>query len=186
MANIPVEKTESGAAWLPWLLGLLALAVIGFFIFQAMDDPDTVEVAETEVVEATPAVVATDVVDDAVETDVVAMDMSNLYVTRVTGDRTFYVSPSADDASNETLVILDQNMSPGAPGIEGQVDINAGQIVNLSGGTMTTLDGMDFSSGYEDGDRTMLEGMDAMTSVITIDGGDVNIMEADMENVEVE
>ena len=44
MANIPVEETSTGAAWLPWLLGLLALAAIGFFIFQAIDDPDNDDV----------------------------------------------------------------------------------------------------------------------------------------------
>ena len=44
------------------------------------------------------------------------MDMSNLYVTRVTGDRTFYVAASETDTANETLVILNEEPSPGRAG----------------------------------------------------------------------
>ena len=46
MANIPVEKTSGGAAWLPWLLGLLALAALIWLGFELFDDePDADELA---------------------------------------------------------------------------------------------------------------------------------------------
>ena len=175
MANIPVEKT--GTNWLPWLLGLLALALIGFFIFLAADDPDNDEdmiVDDTEVVAP--------VVADPVAVD--ALDLSNLYVTRVTGDRTFFVSPSEAMQDNETLVILDQEMSPDTPGIEGQVDINPGQMVSLTGGALGALGDMDLAGmGLSDDDMNMVT---ATTDVIRVDGDDVNVLSAPMGEDAVE
>ena len=178
MANIPVEKT--GTSWLPWLLGLLALALIGFFVFLAADDPDndddTVVVDETEAV--TPVVT-----DDLDAVAVEALDLSNLYVTRVVGDRTFFVAPSEAMADQETLVILDQNMSPDAPGIEGQVDINPGQRIAIDG-SMEALGDVDLvSMGVPEADAS---GMTATSQVIRADGGDVDIMDAPMGESDVE
>ena len=182
MADIPVEPTRTGTPWWLWLLGLLLLAGLLWFLLEAFDDDDDVAVADdVEVVDDV------DVIDDDVSvagpvTAGAAMDMSNLYVTRVPGDRTFFVAPTAG-SSDETLVILDQTASPGAPGIEGQVDINPGQTVDLSDGRMEALGDMDLlNMGLSDDELNM---MTPTTQVIRIDGGDVEISNADLQNVEV-
>lgn len=181
MANIPVERT-AGTPWWLWLLGLLLLAGLIWFLAEALGDDDA-DVAviddDIEAVDDVAPVVAGDMDMDAG----MALDMSNLYVTRVTGDRTFFVAPSDDANAPETLVILDQEMSPGAPGVEGQVDINPGQRVSLAGAQMGPLGDMNLAGmGIPDED---LNAMTADTDVIRADGDTVEILEADMENVEV-
>ena len=176
MANIPVERTSTGTPWWLWLLGLLLLALLAWFLISALsdDDDDVAVVDDTEVVQdVAPAPVVADT----------GLDLSDLYVTRVTGDRTFFVAASEADQSNETLVILNQEASPDTPGIEGQVDINPGQRVSLTGATMGTRGDDDLMNmGIPDAD---LNAMTADTQVIRVDGDDVNILEADMESVEV-
>ena len=176
MSTIPVERT--GTPWWLWLLGaLLLLALIWFLVSALGDDDDDVAVVDdpdpVEEVATMPAVEET------------ALDMSNLYVTRVVGDRTFFVSPSEAMSDQETLVILDQNNSPNVVGIEGQVDINPGQRISLTGGVMEPLGDMAL-----DGMGVPADDVSRMTSdtdVIRVDGGEVNILEAPMgeSNVEV-
>ena len=176
MANIPVERTGTGTPWWVWLLGLLLLAAIVWFLIAAFDNDDDVETAAVpvETVEPVAPAPAPAAAMDA--------DLSNMYVTRVTGDRTFYVAPE-QGSSDETLVILDQNMSPDVAGIEGQVDINPGQMVDLSSGTREPFGDADvLELGLPDADANALT---AETEVIRIDGGDVEISNADLENVEV-
>ena len=173
MANIPVERTSTGTPWWLWLLGLLLLAGLIWLIAGLLDDDDDVDVAEVDAVETV----------DPVAVPEPGMDLSNLYVTRVPGDRVFYVAPSEAQADMETLVILDQNMSPDVPGIEGQVDINPGQMVDLSAGTMEPLGDMNLAGmGLSDAEASA---MTPDTEVIRIDGGDVDIYEQDLQNVEV-
>ena len=183
MSTIPVERT--GTPWWVWLLGALLLVALLWWLVSALGDDDDVAVVEqsdpVEVVEepdpvdgvaALPAVEAT------------ALDMSNLYVTRVTGDRTFFVAPSAAMTDQETLVILDQNASPDVVGIEGQVDINPGQRVAISAGTMEPLGDADLNGmGLEAADVSR---MTSTTDVIRVDGGQVEILEAPMGVDEVE
>ena len=176
MANIPVEKTKTGVPpWL-WILGLLLLALLAWFLISALGDDDDVVVADDPV----------EVIDEpVVAAPVAAMDLSNLYVTRVTGDRTFFVAPSENDTANETLVILDQEASPGAPGIEGQVDVNPGQRVSLASGRMEPLGDMSLAGmGLSDNDANMIS---PTTDVIRIDGAAVDILDAPMgvDDVEV-
>ena len=118
MANIPVEKT--GTNWLPWLLGLLALALIGFFIFLAADDPDNDD----------DAVVAEDVTPAVVDTDD-GIDMSDLYVTQVVGDNTFFVSEEPDGGLDH-LVYLEEEPTPG-DATEGRYDVTDGQHISITG-----------------------------------------------------
>ena len=175
MANIPVEH-KSGTPWWLWLLGLLLLLALIFFLIEAFDDePDGDEITAVETVDpvVAPPVTAT------------ALDLSDVYVTRVTGDRTFYVAPSEADSANETLVILDQEASPGAPGIEGQVDINPGQRVSLTGGRLEPLGDMDLAGlGLSDDEANM---MTSTTDVVRVDGNAVEILDAPMgvDDVEV-
>lgn len=182
MANIPVEKTNTGIPpWL-WILGLLLLALLAWFLISALGDDDEVVVADdpVEVVDEPVDPIAT-----APAATVAALDMSNLYVTRVTGDRTFFVAPSENDTANETLVILDESASPDTPGIEGQVDINPGQRVSLASGRMEPLGDMSLAGmGLSDNDANMIS---PTTDVIRIDGGAVDVLDAPMgvDDVEV-
>lgn len=174
MANIPVERT--GTPWWLWLLGLLLLGALLWFLIGAFGDDDDVvvtddiEVVDEDVVAVAPA-------------DDFGLDMSSLYVTRVTGDRTFFVAPSEAMSDQETLVVLNQSASPGAPGIEGQVDINRGQMISIDG-TMGPVGDLNLAGmGVPDAD---LNAMTADTEIIRADGDDVNILEAPMGEGTVE
>ena len=186
MANIPVERTSTGTPWWLWLLGLLLLIGLIWLLAGLFDDNDE-DVAVVDDVEVVDPVDVDPVDVDATAPVVAgAMDMASLYVTRVPGDRTFFVSPT-EGGTDETLVVLDQNMSPGVAGIEGQVDINPGQMVDLSDGTMMAVGDLDMDAmDFGDADMTAINGLGSTAQVIMIDGGDVEIMEADMENVEVD
>ena len=179
MANIPVEKTATGTPWWLWLLGALLLAALLWFLISALGDDDD-DVAVVDDVETVDPVVAEPL--DPVTTT--ALDMSNLYVTRVTGDRTFFVSASENDMANETLVILDQEPSPSVSGIEGQVDINPGQRVSLSQGRMEPLGDMNLAGmGLSDDDANTIT---PTTDVIRVNGENVDILEAPMGEDAVE
>lgn len=185
MANIPVERTSTGTPWWLWLLGLLLLGGLLWFLISALgdDDPEVAVLDDVDGVEAVDDADDVSVAGTMDNTVVTALDLSNLYVTRVTGDRTFFVAPSEAMADQETLVILDQNMSPDAPGIEGQVDINPGQRVSLDG-ELGPLGDMDLAGmGIPDAD---LNAMTPDTEVIRVDGGDVEILGAPMGVDEVE
>lgn len=177
MANIPVERTSAGTPWWVWLLGLLLLAGLLWFLISAFDD-DEIAVVDDPV---DPIETVDDVsVAGTLNAD---LDLSDLYVTRVTGDRTFFVAPSEAMADQETLVILDQDMSPDAPGIEGQVDINPGQRVSLDG-ELSPLGDMNLAGmGIPDAD---LNTMTPDTQIIRVDGDDVEILEAPMGVGDVE
>ena len=181
MANIPVERTSTGTPWWLWLLGLLLLAGLLWFLISALgdDDPD-VAVVDDPVETVDPV----DPVDPVTAGPVAAaLDLSDLYVTRVTGDRTFFVAPSEAMSDQETLVILDQEMSEGAPGIEGQVDINPGQRVSIDG-ELGPLGDMDLAGmGVPDAD---LNAMTPDTEVVRADGDEVEVLSAPMGVDEVE
>lgn len=117
MANIPVERTSSAPPWWLWLLGLLLLALIGWLIASALSDDDEVVVDETEVV--APA---------AVES---GLDLSDVYVTRVVGDNTFFVAPT-EAGDDETLVYLEEETTPG-DATEGRYDVTEGQRISIDG-----------------------------------------------------
>lgn len=176
MANIPVEHDKSRPWWL-WLLGLLLLLLLIWLLVGLLDgDDDEVAVVEDEVETVDPIVTE--------PADPVGMDMSNLYVTRVISDRAFYVAPSETETGMETLVILNEVASPDAAGIEGQVDINEGQRVNLASGTMGTVGDENLAGmGFDD---AAANAMTPGTEVIRIDGTAVEILDAPMGVDEVE
>ncbi len=198
MANIPVERTSAGVPWWTWLLGALLLGLLALFLFGAFDDDDDTVVADTDRVEVVTddadRVAVVDEPDDVNAADVdaagsldrvavTALDMSNLYVTRVTGDKTFFVAADANSTGNETLVILNEKESPDVPGIEGQVDVNPGQRLSLARARMEPLGNVDLTGmGLSDADASKLS---PTTEVIRVDDSDVSILEADMQNVEV-
>ena len=117
MANIPVERTDTGVPpWL-WLVGLLLLGLLAWFLFETLGDDDEVVVADDTEVVATP------VAD--------AFDMSDVYVTRVVGDNTFFVA-STPDGTDERLVYLEEEPTPG-DATEGRYDVTEGQRLSITG-----------------------------------------------------
>ena len=127
MATIPVEK-KAGVPWWLWLLGLLLLALLIWFFFLRDND-------EVAVVDDTEAVVP--VVADT------GLDLSDVWVTRVVGDKTFFVA--ADSAgSPETLVFLEEEPTPGTA-TEGRYDVTVGQHLAIVGSMMPASD-LDFST----------------------------------------
>ncbi|WP_420454102.1 hypothetical protein [Rubrivirga sp.] len=115
MANIPVEHTKTTPWWL-WLLGLLLLAGLIWFLLEAFGDDD--EIVET-----------TDPVEAVVP--VAALDLSDVWVTRVVGDNTFFVAPT-EGGTDETLVYLEEEPTPG-DATEGRYDVTPGQHLSIVG-----------------------------------------------------
>ena len=117
MANIPVERTDTGIPpWL-WLVGLLLLGLLAWFLISALGDDDEVVVADDTEVVATPPVDA--------------FDMTDVYVTRVVSDNAFFVA-STPDGTDERLVYLEEEPTPGTA-TEGRYDVTPGQHLSITG-----------------------------------------------------
>ena len=116
MANIPVERTDSGVPpWL-WLVGLLLLGLLAWFLYSLFaDDEEVAVVDDTEVVATVPD----------------AFDMTDVYVTRVVGDNTFFVA-STPGGADERLVYLEEEPTPG-DATEGRYDVTEGQHLSITG-----------------------------------------------------
>lgn len=127
MANIPVERSDGGLPWWAWLLGLLALLLIGSLLLSQCDNEED-DVVETDVT----------VVDDDVSTagDFTDLDLSDVYVTRVVGDNTFFVSPTRG-GTDETLVYIEEEATPGTA-TEGRYDVTEGQHLSITGTMAST------------------------------------------------
>ena len=117
MANIPVERTKTGPPLWLWLLGALLLALLAWFLISALSDDD--EVA------------AVDPVEEPVAVAPAALDLSDVYVTRVVGDNTFFVAPT-EGGTDETLVYLEEEPTPGTA-TEGRYDVTPGQHISIVG-----------------------------------------------------
>ena len=63
MAEIKIEPRSSGGSVWPWILGLLALLLVGWLVFEAFDEEDELEMTETEAV-ADPYVTENTFADD--------------------------------------------------------------------------------------------------------------------------
>lgn len=158
MARIPAEKKSSGSI-LPWLLGivaLLGLVWLGAELFDAEPDADEIAGVENNVgpiddaelgddLDATAygggdaEMVTVAVLADAPEQTLYAgseIEMAGMTVTRVVGDRSFYVESS--ESAEPFFVVLDQEMTPDVEGVEGRYDVNAGQTVDIYGSIMDT------------------------------------------------
>ena len=117
MANIPVERTKSGIPpWL-WILGLLLLGLLLWFLISALSDDDEVVVDDTT--------------EEVVAPVAAALDLSNVYVTRVVSDNAFFVAPTPG-GTDETLVYLEEEATPGTP-TEGRYDVTEGQHLSING-----------------------------------------------------
>ena len=153
MARIPVERKRTGIPWWAWLLLALAVAALLWFLFDLFNrDPTEARDLNVEVpaVTAAPAgeqagaapageqagaaaAPITDmliIVDTPDKASLVGkrVQFTNVTVQSVVGDKTFWIGPSKDQ---QLFVVLEEDPSAGAT--EGQVDVNAGQTVTITG-----------------------------------------------------
>ncbi|MDT0632254.1 hypothetical protein RQM47_06985 [Rubrivirga sp. S365] len=160
MANIPVEKRDAGTPWWVWLIGLLLLALLIWFLVGLFSDDD-------EVVTDEPVVA---VVDEP------GLDLSDVYVSRVVGDNTFFVTPE-DGSGPETLVYLEEEPTPGDD-VEGRYDVTEGQHIAING-MMEPVGNTDLSQWGLTPDQTNLVGDEYVRATsLTILDGDAGITEA--------
>ena len=117
MANIPVEKRDTGTPWWLWLIGALLLALLIWFLISLFSDDE-------EVVEADPI---EEVVDEP------GLDLSSVYVSSVVGDNTFFVTQE-EGSGVERLVYLEEEPTPG-DATEGRYDVTEGQHLAITGST---------------------------------------------------
>ena len=153
MANIPIERT--GTPWWVWLLGALLLIALIWFLVSALGDDDPEDLAVDPVEE---------VVDDAD-----AIDLSDVYVTRVVGDNTFFVAPTLA-GDDEMLVYLEEEPTPG-DATEGRYDVTEGQHISIDGERMEVGD-LDLSEWGLTPDQVALVGDEYVraTSLTVLDG----------------
>lgn len=140
MAEIPVER-KSGIPW--WVYLLLALSIVGLAVWLFSDNdpevaavaPVTTEVVTMSGVDATGPITELVTIAGAADGAVLAgrsVQLSTVPVQEVVSDAGFWVGSSPAD---RVYVVLDEQPSPDG-GVEGQVNVNAGQIVTLNGGTV--------------------------------------------------
>ena len=145
MAEIPVTK-KSGIPWWVWAaLALLVLLLL--FLFLSGGDDDVAEV-EREV----PAVVTTDRTDagtglitdlSTIATGTAALDgrqvdIDGVRVVSMAGDRGFTVE--APDGARG-FVVIDEVVPGPDSGADGDVNVNAGQTVDVRGEVFEVVDG---------------------------------------------
>ncbi len=153
MAKIPVEK-KSGTSWWAWILGLLVLLALIWLLAELFtgDDVDDVEpVGQVEQpvdqqpgqpAAATGLITSVATLLDAPDREALAgreVQLSNLRVTSVVGDSTFYVTPDdavTSDGAETTrrfFVALDEEVPSPPQDVEGRYDVTEGQLISLSG-----------------------------------------------------
>lgn len=65
------------------------------------------------------------------------VQLSNVTVQDVVGDRTFWVGSSADQRA---FIVLNEQPTPNRPGVEGRYNVTKGQIINVNGVVRNTND----------------------------------------------
>ncbi|WP_375269078.1 hypothetical protein [Phenylobacterium sp.] len=147
MAEIKVQK-KSGWPWWAWvILALVAVALI-WWAMSAMGDEEEATVATTPPAVATaPGAVGDETagaVDRAPITDLaVLMDaqdpaalvgrevrLQGVSVQEMVGDASFWVG---EDQDRRVFVILDEQIPSPPPEVEGRVNVNQGQTVDVQG-----------------------------------------------------
>lgn len=144
MARIPVEK-KGGVPWWVWLLALFLLAGVIWWVAVAGDD-EVEPVATEEVVPVVPAEPVPDPAAGGVITDVSTLlnadglqqfvgrevQLSDMRVTSVVGDQTFWATPNNMPSERRFFVVLREQLTPGTP-TEGRYDVTEGQIITING-----------------------------------------------------
>lgn len=121
MANIPVEH-KAATPWWYWLLGALFALALLWLLFGVVFDNDDDDPVVVDPVEEVEPIAAAD-----------GIDLSDVYVTRVVGDKTFFVTPD-EGSGEEWLVYLEEESTPGTT--EGRYDVAAGQHLRIDGAVL--------------------------------------------------
>lgn len=168
MAEIKVQK--KGMPWWVWLIAaLVAVAVIWWAVAEFGGDDTETAGADVAVVETDPAAPAAPApTPDATLTDIAAIldaedptaligrevRLDGVQVLEMVGDATFWVGRSADERA---FVILDEQIPSPPPEVEGRVNVNAGQTVDIVGSIRA---GGDLPGGdvLDQGDRDAVDG----------------------------
>lgn len=133
MAEIPIER-KTGTNWLPWVIGLVLLALLLWWLLSRMGDPEpVVPVATTPDVvapAAAPAGVITDwsmLTGDAAALVGRQVALTSVPVQSVVSDRGFWIGPS----EGERVFAIRTNQS--APVTPPDGAVNTGQTVSVFG-----------------------------------------------------
>lgn len=135
MAEIPVERKSAFPWWIAILAAIIVAALAWWWI---ADDKEVGEplappaaTGETAGTPGGPLTTIEAIFTSADPTTLVGRQvaLTSVPVQAVPGDRIFMVGPAADRA---VMVLLDETPTPGTP-VEGRVEVNAGQIVSLTG-----------------------------------------------------
>lgn len=157
MADIKIEK-KGGSLW--WIWALIALVVIGILLWVFLDNDRGTQVAQAPAVVAAPAntVANTDLnpvdgmnattqpiadlatITGNTDNSLVGRDvnLNKVSVGDVVGDASFWIN-GAD--GKKVYVILNEVKTPGTP-IEGRVNVNKGDQVDLTGTIRSASDGV--------------------------------------------
>lgn len=144
MAEIKVER--KGVPWWAWLLLAILAVVLVWWAIAALsgddvDDEVLTPAGDAAVVDtapvgpATPGEAVTDIgalLDAENPTALVGREvrLEDVRVLEMVGDATFWVGRGADD---RMFVILDEQIPSPPPDVEGRVNVNAGQTVDIVG-----------------------------------------------------
>lgn len=141
MANIPVEKKGGTPWWLWLLLALLALGILVAILWvadpfgeQAAGGGDVPQTTERTAPGAAPGGAVAQEVPIGEPERLASMvgqsvQLNDVRVQDVIGDRVFWVGPSQDQ---RLFVRLEEQQTANQP-VEGRVDVNTGQTVSLEG-----------------------------------------------------
>lgn len=158
MADIDIER-KRGTNWLWPLLGLLLLGLLIWAAMEMMGDDDEVAVApavSTEVVDPAAPVVAAAPVAPAAGAPTIADVLANpsafagqpfstqqVRVAEVVSDRGFWI----ENNGQRMFVVKNESPQPGVADVQGAADtrdarnVNAGDMVQINGTLMTSVDG---------------------------------------------
>lgn len=149
--RIPIQQKKAGGWWL-WLLGLLLAGLVVWALIALFDDDETTAAAPAPDTTAAPTltppgtaapamtpptevgVPVTDLDAIVAAADPAALvgrrvELTDVTVRSVVGDKTFWVGPS--DGQQAFVFLLEETSSNSA--VEGQVDVNPGQQVSITG-----------------------------------------------------
>lgn len=195
MANIPVEH-KSGLPWWVWLLGLLALLLVGALLLsQCGDDDDVVAVTDTyEEPIPGPAgpiddQVATDTGTDAITSWAMLLDaqgsdnlvgrmvdLDDLVVGNVVGDSSFFAAPASADDQRVLFVLQDLREWKAGPGTgaDGIYNIDSGASIDVTGQIMAFAEGTAGTSQVAGADRTRLLDQGYYINVTNVDSEELD------------
>ena len=144
MAEIPVTK-KSGIPWWVWAILAAIILLLLFLFLGGDDDADVAEVETDRQVVATETTTGTDTITDlttiAQGTAALAgrqVDVDGVRVESMAGDRGFTVT---DGSGANVFVVIDEVVPGPDSGADGDVNVDAGQTVDIRGEVFEVLNG---------------------------------------------